>query len=151
MLMTWPGAPTLYYGDEAGQYGFTDPDNRRTYPWDNPDQELIQFHKEMIAIHKEHQALRTGSLKMLGSDYQYLAYGRFTRDEQFVILVNNDDRARRVKQSVWAAGLPQNCEMNRLMITSDEGFSSVPIRYPVKEGKLEVLLPAHCAAVFKRV
>lgn len=151
MLMTWPGAPTLYYGDEAGQYGFTDPDNRRTYPWDNPDQELIQFHKEMISIHKEHQALRTGSLKMLGSDYQYLAYGRFTRDEQFVILVNNDDRARRVKQSVWAAGLPQNCEMNRLMITSDEGFSPVPIRYPVKEGKLEVLLPAHCAAVFKRV
>ena len=31
--MTWPGAPTLYYGDEAGQVGFTDPDNRRTYPW----------------------------------------------------------------------------------------------------------------------
>ena len=31
--MTWPGAPTLYYGDEAGVCGFTDPDNRRTYPW----------------------------------------------------------------------------------------------------------------------
>ena len=30
--MTWPGAPTLYYGDEAGVCGFTDPDNRRTYP-----------------------------------------------------------------------------------------------------------------------
>ena len=151
MLMTWPGAPTLYYGDEAGQYGFTDPDNRRTYPWDNPDRELIRFHKEMIAIHKDYQALRTGSLKMLSADYQYLAYGRFCRDEQFVILINNDDRARRVKQSVWAAGIPQNCELSRLMITSDEGFSSVPIRYPVKEGKLEVLLPAHCAAVFKRV
>ena len=151
MLMTWPGAPTLYYGDEAGVCGFTDPDNRRTYPWDNPDEELIRFHKEMIAIHKEHQALRTGSLKMLSAEHQYLAYGRFNREEQFVVLINNDDRARRVKQSVWAAGLPQNCEMNRLMITSDEGFSSVPIRYPVKEGKLEVLLPAHCAAVFQRL
>mgnify|MGYP002224581700 FL=1 len=31
--MTWPGAPTIYYGDEAGLCGFTDPDNRRTYPW----------------------------------------------------------------------------------------------------------------------
>ena len=33
MQMTWPGAPTIYYGDEAGLCGFTDPDNRRTYPW----------------------------------------------------------------------------------------------------------------------
>ena len=96
MLMTWPGAPTLYYGDEAGVCGFTDPDNRRTYPWDNPDEELIRFHKEMIAIHKEHRALRTGSLKMLSAEYQYLAYGRFNREEQFVVLINNDDRARRV-------------------------------------------------------
>ena len=32
--MTWPGAPTLYYGDEAGLCGWTDPDNRRTYPWE---------------------------------------------------------------------------------------------------------------------
>ena len=32
MQMTWPGAPTVYYGDEAGVCGFTDPDNRRTYP-----------------------------------------------------------------------------------------------------------------------
>ena len=30
--MTWPGAPTVYYGDEAGVCGWTDPDSRRTYP-----------------------------------------------------------------------------------------------------------------------
>ena len=43
MQMTWPGAPTVYYGDEAGVCGFTDPDNRRTYPWGHEDQELIAF------------------------------------------------------------------------------------------------------------
>ena len=52
MQMTWPGAPTIYYGDEAGVCGFTDPDNRRTYPWGREDKELIQFHKDMIRIHK---------------------------------------------------------------------------------------------------
>ena len=36
--MTWPGAPTVYYGDEAGVCGFTDPDNRSTYPWGREDQ-----------------------------------------------------------------------------------------------------------------
>lgn len=53
--MTWPGAPTLYYGDEAGQVGFTDPDNRRTYPWGSEDMDLLNFHREMIRIHKEHE------------------------------------------------------------------------------------------------
>ena len=151
MLMTWPGAPTLYYGDEAGVCGFTDPDNRRTYPWDNPDEDLIRFHREIIAMHRTHPALRTGSLKMLDGAHQYLAYARFSREEQFVVLINNDDRPRRVRQSVWAAGLPHNCEMSRLLITSDEGYSFAPIRYQVKEGRLEILLPAHGAAVFVRV
>lgn len=35
-----------------GLCGFTDPDNRRTYPWGHEDQELLAFHKEMIRIHK---------------------------------------------------------------------------------------------------
>ena len=46
MQMTWPGAPTVYYGDEAGVCGFTDPDNRRTYPWGHEDQELIRHFTE---------------------------------------------------------------------------------------------------------
>ncbi|MDA6255015.1 hypothetical protein OSK51_30285, partial [Escherichia coli] len=46
--MTWPGAPTLYYGDETGVCGWTDPDNRRTYPWGREDYELIEFHRYMI-------------------------------------------------------------------------------------------------------
>jgi alpha-glucosidase len=151
VLMTWPGAPTLYYGDEAGQCGFTDPDNRRTYPWDDPDRDLIQFHKDVIAIHKDHRAFRTGSLIILSTDYQYLAYGRFTAKEQFVILINNNNAVKTVKQPVWAAGIPRNCEMNRILITADEGYSTQPIRYPVNEGKLEVRLPAHGAAIFQRL
>lgn len=60
--MTWPGAPTLYYGDEVGVCGFTDPDNRRTYPWGDEDRELLVFHREMIRIHKQYEAFRTGSV-----------------------------------------------------------------------------------------
>ena len=62
--MTWPGNPTIYYGDEAGVVGFTDPDNRRTYPWGRENKRLLEFHREMIRIHKEQKALRTGSLKI---------------------------------------------------------------------------------------
>ena len=61
MQMTWIGAPTIYYGDEAGLCGFTDPDNRRTFPWGNEDKELQAFHKEVIRIHKEEKPLKKGS------------------------------------------------------------------------------------------
>ena len=87
--MTWVGAPTVYYGDEVGVVGFTDPDNRRTFPWGNENQRLLNFHKEMIRIHKEQEILRTGSIKMLTWANNVLAYGRFQDDEQIVVILNN--------------------------------------------------------------
>ena len=60
LQMTWPGAPTIYYGDEAGVCGFTDPDNRRTYPWGAEDQELVEFHRQAIAMHKRYRTLTYG-------------------------------------------------------------------------------------------
>ena len=48
--MTWPGAPTIYYGDEAGVCGWTDPDNRRTFPWGKEDLELTEFHRYLTGI-----------------------------------------------------------------------------------------------------
>ena len=56
--MTWPGAPTIYYGDEAGLCGFTDPDNRRTYPWGKEDIVLIDFHRD-ITVSYTHLTLPT--------------------------------------------------------------------------------------------
>ena len=100
MQMTWVGAPTVYYGDEAGVCGFTDPDNRRTYPWGHENQELIAFHREMIRIHKEHPALRTGSLNILNGsirvpnddEHNILVYGRFQGEDRIVVAVNNTVR-----------------------------------------------------------
>ena len=61
MQMTLPGAPTLYYGDEAGVCGWTDPDNRRTYPWGHENFEILEFYRETIAIHRQHKVFKTGS------------------------------------------------------------------------------------------
>ncbi len=75
--MTWPGAPAIYYGDEAGVCGWTDPDNRRTYPWGNENLELIEFHRYMTELHRSLPALRVGSLKSLLAGDHVIAYGRF--------------------------------------------------------------------------
>lgn len=148
--MTWPGAPTIYYGDEAGVCGFTDPDNRRTYPWGNEDKELIRFHKDIIRIHKENSALRTGSVKFLHGEDNLLCYGRFNREQQFVILINNDEQTRHINLSVWDAGVPQYGTLEQVLFTNDAGYSMAPVQYEVENGRLDITLPRHAAVILKR-
>lgn len=147
--MTWPGAPTIYYGDEAGVCGFTDPDNRRTYPWGHEDKELIAFHKEMIRIHKTHKEFLTGSLKYLYADYNVIGYGRFNREEQSVIFVNNNDYEITLEVSIWYLGIPKECTLDCLMLTTAEDYSTEPKQYPVISGKVKVTLPATSAIILR--
>ena len=147
--MTWVGAPTIYYGDEAGVCGFTDPDNRRTYPWGHEDKELIDFHKEMIWIHKSNPELKRGSFLGVCSDYNFIGYTRFTKEEQSVVLVNNNKEAVTKEISVWEAGIPKEAIVERLILTDEKGFTTEPMCYPVKSGKLTITLPPTAAVVLK--
>jgi alpha-glucosidase len=145
--MTWPGAPTIYYGDEAGVCGFTDPDNRRTYPWGHEDKEMIAFHKEIIRIHKQHKEFLTGSLKYMESDYNIIGYGRFNRQQQSVVLINNNDYEITRDLSVWYLGIPKECTMKQLLLTTAEGYTTEMTEYPVIGGKISVTLPATSAII----
>lgn len=147
--MTWPGAPTIYYGDEAGVCGFTDPDNRRTYPWGQEDKELIAFHKEIIKIHKQNKEFLTGSLKYIEADYNVIGYGRFTRTEQSVVLVNNNDYEITKELSVWDLGIPKESILKRLILTTAEGYTTENKEYPVISGKVTITLPPTSAIVLK--
>lgn len=57
------GCPCLYYGDEAGLYGYADPFNRGTYPWGNEDKSLIRFFQVLGNIRKNSAVLRKGDFK----------------------------------------------------------------------------------------
>ena len=147
--MTWPGAPTLYYGDEAGQVGFTDPDNRRTYPWGSEDMDLLNFHREMIRIHKEHEAFKTGSIQFVWGEYNFLCYARYNRREHFLVVLNNDAVSRSVEMVVWPVGLPKECELEQIMYSHEDGFSTNPVTYEVKGGKLNITLTEFSAVVLR--
>ena len=147
--MTWPGAPTLYYGDEAGQVGFTDPDNRRTYPWGSEDMDLLNFHREMIRIHKEHEAFKTGSIQFVWGEYNFLCYARYNRREHFLVVLNNDAVSRSVEMVVWPVGLPKECELEQIMYSHEGGFSTKPVTYEVKGGKLNITLTEFSAVVLR--
>lgn len=147
MQMTWVGAPTVYYGDEAGVCGFTDPDNRRTYPWGHEDQELIAFHKEAIRIHKEHLALKTGSLKILGGEENILSYARFKGHDRIIVVINNRSERAEVKVPVWEAEIPIKCRMKRLLYSYKEGYTTEYEEYLVEDGEVVANMGPHSALV----
>lgn len=149
--MTWVGAPTLYYGDEAGVCGFTDPDNRRTYPWGEEDQSLISFYKEAICIHKENPVLTHGSVRFLTLDYQFLSYGRFDDENQMVVVVNNGREEKEINIPVWKAEVPREASMERLMLTLENGFSLGDAAYEVKKGILYLKVPPVCSMILRKI
>ena len=151
LQMTWPGAPTLYYGDEAGVTGWTDPDNRRTYPWGHEDQGLIEYHRKMIRIHKEHEALLTGSLKYLEGAYKVICYGRFTAREKMVVLINGGFDEAKVRVPVWEIGVTEEEELQRIIMSREADFTLEPAVCPVQGGVLEITLPAITAILLKAV
>ncbi len=149
--MTWPGAPTIYYGDEAGLCGWTDPDNRRAYPWGREDQDLIDFHKEIIRIHKDYQAMKTGSILFLHGQYQFISYGRFDEQDKFVVAINSGEQPVSVNLPVWRLGLTEATRMARLINTGTDGFSLETAMYSVENGILHLNCPPKYGVVIKNL
>ena len=149
--MTWVGAPTVYYGDEAGVCGFTDPDSRRTYPWGQENRELVEFHKEMIRIHKREKPLRTGSLKMLSWSSNVLAYARFQEGEQIIVVLNNSKELKEVTIPVWQAEVPMKGKLERLMYSWEKSYTTERDIYLVEDGETVVNMGKHSVLIMKPV
>ena len=88
--MTFEGVPYIYYGDEAGLCGGTDPDNRKTYPWKNEDEDMIEFYKEAINTRKKYSVLTNGDTEFIDTnDDDVFGYIRFNdKCEKILILIN---------------------------------------------------------------
>lgn len=149
MQMTWVGAPTVYYGDEAGVCGWTDPDNRRTYPWGHEDRELVCFHKELIRIHKDYEALRTGSLIYIMNEPNLIGYGRFDDKDKFLILVQAGGQSRTVTVPVWRLEMNDGEYMVNMVYSDNDGFSLNAKAYEVKDGCITVELREDSALIVK--
>lgn len=74
---TFPGIPDIYYGDEVGLEGDTDPYNRRTYPRGNEIPELQNWFRFLGNLRRRHTVLRTGTFEPI-PDEELIAYKRST-------------------------------------------------------------------------
>lgn len=92
--MTYPGAPGIYYGDEIGMEGGSDPGCRVGFPWDERlwDRELRDYVRRCIALRKAHPALRRGDFTWLFEGNGVVAYARRLGDDVLMIALNNGRR-----------------------------------------------------------
>lgn len=99
LLLAFPGAPCIYYGDEIGLEGGHDPDCRRSFPWDETkwDRDLLDYLKAAISLRKSHPSLRRGTFERLWSADGVYAFRRAHEGESLVIALNASDEPRRIE------------------------------------------------------
>ncbi len=89
LLLTYPGAPSIYYGDEVGLPGAIDPDSRRGFPLEaNWNQEIIKYHRQLIALRHSYPCLRTGDYRVLYAQGAVYIFARTLGTEELIIAVN---------------------------------------------------------------
>jgi glycosidase len=113
--MTMPGAPMIYYGDDAGMWGGDDPDCRKPMVWSDMNYEsesahpfnkirptdkvsfnknLFDWYKKLIAIRNDNNVLSLGDINffLIYNENQILGYERTLGDDKIVIVLNNQNK-----------------------------------------------------------
>ena len=84
---TLPGVPSLYYGDEAGMEGYGDPFCRKTYPWGNENNELIDFYKTLGKIRRDNNCFAGGKFIPVYANMGHIVYIRESEDKRNALLI----------------------------------------------------------------
>ena len=92
-LMTMPGAPCIYYGDEVGLSAAGDPHCREAFPRDEDDwdTELLSYYQDATTLRDRHEVLRTGRVEWLEATGRTVAFRRELGNEEAVVVFNASD------------------------------------------------------------
>ena len=149
LQMTMQGAPTIYYGDEAGLRGFTDPDSRRPYPWGREDKECLEFCEGISGIHNSSRALRRGSMTWLMACRNIVAYARTLRDEKYIVIIHTGDNEYDIEVPVWKAGITDSEVLLGMAYTDCWNYGFTGGEVPVEEGKAVIRIKPHGGYVLR--
>jgi len=144
LMMTMPGAPCIYYGDEIGMSSDGDPHCRGAFPWDKPDfwdHDLLSFFRSLTALRNAASVLRTGDLQFVKTQGEIVAFRRTLEDQEALIVTNAGMEAATVEIPVSSGGA-----------TPFERVWPAPSGEVITEegGNLSVTVPPRTGVVLKR-
>jgi glycosidase len=141
LLLTFPGAPSIYYGDEVGLPGRLDPDSRRGFPLEAQwDQEILSYHRQLTALRHKYVALRIGSYQVLFAQGGTYIFSRTWADQELIVAVNIGTDPTKVsfelKETALRASPP-----DKLL------FGSGNAQWTAQSSQLELSLPARAGCI----
>ncbi|MBQ3426077.1 MAG: glycoside hydrolase family 13 protein [Clostridia bacterium] len=146
MVLTMPGVPCIFYGDELGIQGYGDPFCRACFPWGredevDPDAQMRGWIKQLTALRRSSAAFSTGQFNYIyriGCTYAYI---RRTSDERYIVLVNFDDTAKDIRLDAARYDITG---IETVLSTASEKRS-----YGSADGIFYINVPAHSFIVYK--
>jgi len=140
--MTYPGAPTIYYGDEAAIPGADDPDNRRGMIWGKGDKSTVEWYAKLANIRKAYPVLRTGDIVPITVDdtnkADIMAYSRNDKNNHAVVAINR--KSTDVKALVLDSNAPVGTKLTNALDPS--------ATYVVgSDGKVTVNIPKYSGVI----
>ena len=93
LVLSYPGVPSIFAGDEIGLEGTTGEDSRRTINWEDRTSWDLDFHgevKELINIRRSNSALINGGLRWIAAEDGYIAYLRESKSQSFLVIVSRE-------------------------------------------------------------
>ncbi len=91
LMMTYPGVPSIFAGDEIGLEGSWGEDARRTINWEDTskwDHDFFSEVKELVAIRRSHDALINGGLRWVAVEDDFIAFLRESEKESVLVLIS---------------------------------------------------------------
>jgi len=140
-LMTTPGIPCIYYGDEIGMPGGNDPDNRRMMVfsgWNNEQSQLQKAISQLTTLRRSSMALTYGDLLVLQNDEKVFAYVRQYFGEAVVVVFS-----KKGNQGALRFTLPQHLHTEAWKSMKGSAFSvkGNSLTVDLKSSPYEVIYP----------
>ncbi len=157
LQMTLPGAPMIYYGDEAGMWGGDDPDDRKPMVWPefkyedethHPfnkkrpadkvffDSSIFNWYRKMISLKKKEPSLSVGKINfgIIKAKKELLYYTRTLNADSLTVVINNNKSSS--KFSVTEAGIKNECKdlISGKLLSPREDFTLPPYGIAILKG-----------------
>ncbi|MGN0822180.1 MAG: glycoside hydrolase family 13 protein [Candidatus Gallimonas sp.] len=118
LQFTLPGIPCIYYGDENGMEGYSDPFCRRCFDWERLDEDLEAFYRKIGSVRERNvSVLKDGNYREIFADRSCLIYERRKNDDSVCVYVNNSSNEYNLScDGVYIEALSGNRFADRLKI-----------------------------------